>query len=248
MTDVSLHLVRIPFSPRALVAFAVDSGVDDDDRGYAAHLALRRRFGSGAPQPFRMFADGVAGPHLLGYATDVAALLDAAALPPIDPTLEAIFPLAPSIRPMPEVWRRGARFAFEVRVRPIVRYGPRARAARLAEGKRAAAERDVFLAAAELASGETLDRGSVYRDWLVRQLAGAAVVERSAITGMRRIVTRRSTHRRAGAARIEGYEAVFAGLLAVEQADAFARTLARGIGRHAAFGFGMLALAPPRPL
>ena len=244
----ALHLVRVPFAPRALVAFAVTRGVDDDDRGYAAHLALRGRFGTGAPQPFRMFADGAAEPHVLGYATDVAALMDAAALPPIDRALESIFPVVPSIRPMPETWRRGARFSFEVRVRPIVRYGPRARAARLAEGKRVAGERDVFLAAVEASPGKNLDRESVYRDWFVRQLAGVAVVERSAITAMRRITTRRSTHHRPGAARIEGYEVVFMGLLAVEEGNAFARALVHGIGRHAAFGFGMLALAPPRSL
>ncbi len=248
MTVDALHLVRIPFAPRALIAYAMAEGVDDDDRGYAAHLALRSRFGTGAPQPFRVFTDGVAGPHLLGYATDIPALSDAAALPPIDPRLEAVFPVAPSIRPMPEVWRRGARFAFEVRVRPIVRYGPRARAARLAAGKRVAGERDVFLAAVEAAPGEPLDRESVYQGWFVRQLEGVAVIERSAVIAMRRVVTRRSTHGQPGAARIEGYEAILAGLLAVEEADAFARTLARGIGRHVAFGFGMLALAPPRPL
>jgi CRISPR system Cascade subunit CasE len=37
---------------------------------------------------------------------------------------------------------------------------------------------------------------------------------------------------------------VFSGLLQVEDAAAFTALLARGIGRHRAFGFGMLLLKP----
>lgn len=242
-----LHLVRLPLDLRALAAFAVAEGVDDDDRGYATHLALRRRFGTGAPQPFRLFADAPAGPHLLGYVTDVPALTDAGALPPTDDRLHAVFPAPPSARPMPQAWRVGARYGFEVRVRPVVRYGPRARAARLADGKRGAAERDAFLAALETAGDAPLDRGDVYAEWFRRQVSGAAQIESAAIVRMRRIATRRSTHGRPGAVRIEGYDVLFAGTLAVAEPDAFARLLTHGVGRHAAFGFGMLALAPPRP-
>ena len=64
----------------------------DDDGGYALHLALRRRFGEAGPQPFRLFADGPAEPHLLGYAADADALGDAAALPTVDELLDAELP------------------------------------------------------------------------------------------------------------------------------------------------------------
>lgn len=241
-----LHLVRLPLNLRALTAFAIAERADDDDRGYATHLALRRRFGAAAPQPFRLFEVGAAGPHLLGYTTDLPALLDAAALPPIDERLDAVFPEAPAARPMPATWRAGARFAFEVRVRPVVRYGPRARAARLAEGKHVAAERDAFLAAVEQADEGPVDRETVYLDWFARQVSGAARIERSAITAMRRLCVHRSTHGQPGKRRIEGYDACLAGTLAIETPDTFIRLLSHGIGRHAAFGFGMLALAPPR--
>jgi CRISPR system Cascade subunit CasE len=39
-----------------------------------------------------------------------------------------------------------------------------------------------------------------------------------------------------------GPDATFTGLLAVGNPEAFAGLLARGIGRHRAFGFGMLLL------
>jgi len=41
-----------------------------------------------------------------------------------------------------------------------------------------------------------------------------------------------------------GPDAVFKGVLQIHDADAFNRLLRRGIGRHRAFGFGMLLLKP----
>lgn len=242
----SLHLVRLPVDLRALTTFAITQGVADDDDGYAIHLALRRRFGAAAPQPFRLFAAGVASPHLLGYVSDIPALLDAASLPPTDDAPAAVFPSIPAAKPMPAQWRVGARFDFDVRVRPVIRYGRSVRERRRADGKHGAAERDAFLAAVERAEGQPVDRAAVYADWLARQLTGAADVKRCSLAAMRRLTTRRSPHGRPGQKRIEGYETVFTGTLCVADAARFGCMLRHGVGRHAAFGFGMLILAPPR--
>ena len=43
---------------------------------------------------------------------------------------------------------------------------------------------------------------------------------------------------------VEGPDTVMSGELQTSDPDAFARLLARGIGRHRAFGFGMLLLRP----
>jgi CRISPR system Cascade subunit CasE len=43
---------------------------------------------------------------------------------------------------------------------------------------------------------------------------------------------------------VQGPDAVFTGVLQVRDSDAFAALVARGIGRHRAFGFGMLLLKP----
>jgi CRISPR system Cascade subunit CasE len=43
----------------------------------------------------------------------------------------------------------------------------------------------------------------------------------------------------------EGPDAVLRGRLQIEDGNGFARLVARGIGRHRAFGFGMLLLMPP---
>lgn len=239
-----LHLVRIPVDQRALIAFAIAEGVDDDDGGYAAHLALRRRFGAAAPQPFRLVSEGEQ--HVLGYTDDATSLMDADRLPTLDDRLGAVFPAAPRAKPMPAAWRPGARFDFTVRVRPVRRYGPRARQARIADGKHPASERDAFLVALETDLGGKVDRAAVYSEWFEQQVAGTVDLHLLTIAAMRRLTTRRSTHGQPGPARIEGYEVTFAGTLGVRDPDAFTALLRRGVGRHTAFGFGMVALAPPR--
>lgn len=262
---MTLHLVRLPVNLRALAAFAVANRASDDDGGYALHLALRRRFGEAGPQPFRLFADeGPTAPHLLGYAGDAAVLADMAALPAADPALDAAFG-EPQLRAMPESWREGARFGFDVRVRPIVRFGGRVRAARAGrEGAfhtgraKPAQEMDAYLAAREragpLAEGApTLDREPVYVDWLTHQFDAAAAIERVELRQFRRVRSRRARHGSPGGgppppgrAQVEGPDALMAGTLTIRDPAAFAALLARGVGRHAAFGYGMLLLSPPR--
>jgi CRISPR system Cascade subunit CasE len=247
---MSLHLVRLSIDLRALAAFAVAHGASDDDSGYAVHLALRRRFGEAGPQPFRLLADGPAAPVLLGYVADAAALAEAGALPATDASLDPVFPDAAQARPMPETWREGARFGFEVRARPVVRFGKTRRAARAGQTdawQRRAGEVDAFVHACERAGeGVPVDREQVYLDWLAGRLAPAADIEGAELRLLRRVRTRRSRHGRPGLSRVEGPDAVIAGTLSVRDGQAFAALLARGVGRHVAFGFGMLLLSPPK--
>ncbi|SEL97688.1 CRISPR system Cascade subunit CasE [Sphingomonas palmae] len=269
---MTLHLLRIGIDRHALQRFAVERRLDDDDAGYALHAALAARFGAAAPRPFRFLPDHPRGAHLLGYVADAAALGDAAALPPADEGIAAIFPGDHQLQPMPDAWREGARYAFEVRVRPVVRFGKQARAARSERGgwQPRAGEIDAFVAACERAvatdrgaggapdsDSESLNIGgvsreAVYADWLAARLNGAATIEHAALRDFRRARTRRNTHagksNTGGQPRtraVEGPDAVMAGTLAVADAAAFAALLAGGVGRHAAFGFGMLLLAPP---
>jgi CRISPR system Cascade subunit CasE len=246
-----LHLVQLPLDRQALTAFAIARGVSDDDLGYALHLALRARFGEAGPQPFRLIERDGAAPHLLGYARDPGALADAASLPAIDPLIDALFPDAPRCRAMPASWREGARFRFDVRVRPVVRYGGRVRAAR-ADNASAwqprAGEVDAFVAACERAgAGAAVDREAVYASWLAARLGPAAVVEQAELRSMRRTRTQRSRHDGSGTRRSEAPDVLFSGTLKVADPESFAARLARGVGRHVAFGFGMLLLAPPAP-
>jgi len=86
----------------------------------------------------------------------------------------------------------------------------------------------------------------------VRQLTkeGAARVNQAALnlTGFQRVRSQRLSHASEGAKRraVERPDALFAGELTIEDPDAFARLLARGVGGPRPFGFGMLLLRPPR--
>lgn len=252
---MTLHLVRLAVDPRALAAFAVANGASDDDNGYALHLALRQRFGAAGPQPFRLFDDGPGEPYLFGYAGDPAALGEMAALPAAGPPLADVFPAAPQLRAMPGAWREGARYGFEVRVRPVVRFGARLKAERAASGAARKAENwwaragevDAWIAGRTRPGGDPdLTREDAYADWLATRLKGVAALETVEIARFQRARARRSTHGRPGPGRVEGPDALMAGTLVVGDPAGFAHALARGVGRHAAFGYGMLLLSPPR--
>lgn len=252
---MTLHLVRIGVHLRALAHYATARRIEDADYGYALHCALLARFGTAAPRPFRFLPEHARGAHLLGYTDDATAFADAAALPAVDDLLATLFDGSPQFQPMPETWRSGARYGFELRVRPVVRFGKTIRAARRDRPdawQRHAGEIDAHVAACErvvLAGGvaEDVDRETVYIDWLAGRLGEAATLDHAALRLFRRTATRRSTHgasdKRTRA--VEGPDAVLAGTLTIGDAERFAQLLARGVGRHSAFGYGMMLLAPP---
>lgn len=246
-----LHLVSIAMNARAFDAYAVSTKTDDDDRGFATHLALRQRFGAAGPQPFKLMAEDPSRLHVLGYTSEPKTLLDISALPTANSLLDDVFPEAPRIKAMPESWVPGSRYGFEVKIRPIVRYSKRQIERRRAEGKHprnavSGAERDAFLAAIEgLPENAGISRSDVYAAWLAERLKGIAEISSAEISAMRQVRTRRSPHGSGKNSTINGYEATFQGELTVENPEQFAAMLQRGIGRHAAFGYGMLLLRPP---
>lgn len=253
---MTLHLVRIPINLRGLAAFAVERGASDDDHGYALHLALRARFGTAGPQPFRLFADGPGVPHLLGYTADPDALKDMVALPCTEALLGDVFAGPPELRTMPEQWRAGARYGFDVRVRPVVRFGKRRQeeragteAAQVRENWWArAGEVDAWIAARTREGGDAgVTRGAAYADWLTARLLPLATLDGVELAQFRRVQARRSTHGKPTSPRVEGPAAVMTGTLTVTDPAALLHALTRGIGRHVAFGYGMLLLSPPRP-
>lgn len=253
---MTLHLVRLAVDRLALARFAAARRLSDDDDGYALHCALAARFGpEAAPRPFRFLADHARGPHLLGYTADWTAMQDAAALPVNDDLLGGVFDGPPQAQAMPDGWRAGARYGFEVRVRPVVRFGKTVRAARTARAdawQPKAGEIDAYVAACEkaVAAGDDwsqVDRAAVYTHWLAARMQDAATLDHADLRLFRRAQTRRSTHAATGARTraVEGPDAVMAGTLTIVDPAAFAQALARGVGRHAAFGYGMLLLSAP---
>jgi CRISPR system Cascade subunit CasE len=209
-------------------------------------------FGAACPKPFVLRTDSRA-PQILGYiGEDPDTVLTHAGLPPIAEA-DLVEPLGLSAieaRVLPAVWRSGQALDFEVRARPVTRTRPQGR-----EGP--TRECDIFLAAiAGTAPSELIPhqswpkREQAYLEWLGRELGrgSAASIETAQMAAFKRTrVLRRPIDRdgRRRRSETEGPDAVLRGRLCINDTTGFTKLLARGIGRHRAFGFGMLLLAPP---
>ncbi len=241
----TLHLVRMRLRPPQLLRFARDVGIDARDPGYLIHLLLRRVFGEVAPQPFHLEESRIA-PLLWGYAAVDAGILrerlrfadPLAAAAVDDETLES--------RSMPLPFRTGRRLGFRLRACPVVRR-------RREDGR--VLELDVFLAwVLDRPKDEPVLRERVYRAWLADRLADAGAALRTA--RLVRFLQVPLVRRRGdgpprplpspspGARLARRPDATFEGILEIRDPEAFTGRLARGIGRHRAFGFGMLLLRP----
>lgn len=257
---MSLHLVRIRPDARALARFAHDQRLPAADPGYLWHLALRQAFSSDAPQPFRVFEPDQTGPagqnqslHILGYsAVGDEALADnlARASEPV----RSIFPRSGlAARRLPDSFSPAGIFGFSARVCPIVQ-------TRSSDGGRSR-ELDAFLhATLGIPADEKIDRADVYLRWLAERLAsgGARLIDAGLVRFHLAGVTRRRhaspqsrTETADGPPRqlmagkrkaARRPDAVIDGHLEVTEPDAFMNLLAKGIGRHRAFGYGLLLL------
>jgi len=258
---MTLHLVRLVPEAKHLARLAHLAGLPEHDQGYLFHHALRQAFGGIAPQPFRVFepdpdAQDDKPLHLLGYATaDEAALLGARAEASAEAA--AVFPAdGIAAKPLPEAFAAGRTLAFSTRICPIVR-------TRSSDsGKKRELDAFVHVAAADPDAPKP-DRADIYRDWLRRLLkAGGAelldarlasfrltsLVRRSHASPNGRTATEEGRPKRLPGRRPRSAarrpDAVLDGLLRIAEPDRFQQLLAKGIGRHRAFGFGLLLLRP----
>lgn len=237
---MTFQLMRLQPDSVALAAWATRHGVlsPDGDYGYALHGLLSAAFGEQAPRPFRYMGNKQG---LLAYTLENLETLRQHASLATPDVARALGLDALDARPFPSAWKDGQTLGFEVRVRPVVR---------AKDGR----ERDAFLHAADaipVAEGDGItQRTLIYGDWLAKHFAvdGAAKIIQAQMEEFR--LTR--VLRKAGIGEngkrkshaVTGPDAVFKGQLQVGNPDAFARLLARGVGRHRAFGFGMLLLKP----
>jgi CRISPR system Cascade subunit CasE len=237
---MTLHMVQLAAEPRWLAAWSRVAGVPGDDEGYLVHAALRAAFGALAPQPFAVLGGDPGRPlKVLGYGLADEASLRAVLETPREPLLAKLFaPDAIHSKAMPASFPLGAAYAFELRACPIVR-------TKRGDGS-GSRELDVFLHRGLAAPDEPLSREAVYADWLRATLAeGGAGVSGVAVHRLDQApLVRRASGR---ARRLPGArrpDVTFRGTLTVTDPDLFAVLLARGVGRHRAFGYGMLLLRP----
>ena len=240
---MTLHMLQMHPEMGRLVRWAEAQRLlprrGEDDLGYALHAILTAAFGQLAPKPFALRRDPARPAVLLAYSTHDPVEMREHAAAFADPDVVTALQLdGMAVKAMPGGFPAGRRLGFSLRVRPTIRTdrdGDRNRVR----------EVDAFLAAVQdtpLDAGP--DRGTVYQAWLASRLAaGGAVAEQLTLEAFRLSdVQRRGRDRTLGLRR--GPDAAFSGVLRVEDPEVFAGLLARGVGRHRAFGYGMLLLRP----
>lgn len=219
------------------------------DEGFAMHCLLTESFGELAPKPFRMITPRGRrhGPSaaqcsrgvLYGYTNAGADALREASMLYADPLQCAALQVnGLASKPMPAAWSHGQRLGFELLIRPTIRRSKRA-------ASHPGTEWDAFIweAIQHPKGGMKRSREDVYTDWLreqFRRRGGAQLTEEVRLKSFQR--TRVIRNR--GSRPIEGPDAVMSGALTITDEGKFADLLARGIGRHRAYGYGMLLLRP----
>lgn len=235
----SLQMVRAEVRLREFQRWMGSRRFQDPD--HAVHSLLIECFGGLAPKPFRLMSprSGTCG-VLYGYGAATSTELREQTSICADPLQIRILPSDRiDTKPMPTTWRVGQHLGFETRIRPVVRRSRRGENPN-------AGERDAFLVEADRHPSDVMDRGreALYIEWLTNQLeriGGARLdPQQTRLISFRR----KSAIYRLNGPSSEGPDAIMRGTLTVTQSEGFARLLARGVGRHRSYGYGMLLLRP----
>jgi CRISPR system Cascade subunit CasE len=246
-------MVRLSLDAARLAALSHRTGLPGrhDDIGFLVHAGLAALFGEGSVQPFRVLSERrrVA---IVGYTRCDEAELRRRASEVADPTIYVACDWTElAVKEMPASWPAGRRLVFEVRACPVVRIaraiettGRGGEIVRYEPGR----ELDAWLHR-RLSSddpGLVDGREGIYSEWLAARFGAAASVERVSLEGFRRVeLVRRDRTLQRRARLLERPEALLRGVLEIADGEAFGRLLRRGVGRHRAYGFGMLLLRAP---
>lgn len=234
-----LHLWRLAIDPARLAAIAREQHIplSDEDQGYAGHALLCGLFGKSAtPKPWYLDNKCMV---MWAYA---ARPLDQTEVGLSDPLYVSTVDWSRSGSKLMPALAVGRAVAFDLRACPVVRNGGR--------NEQRGSEHDYLLwhARREGVTVDTLDADIIYATWLRERGWGADV----GATVKDALVTSWMKPTKCGAniwrGRTEGSHRLpdvsFGGSVVITDSAAFTATLARGIGRHRAFGFGMIRLKP----
>ncbi len=240
----SLYMLELQFNVAALYRFlhtqGQPKGEDDAALSYGVHAWLGAAFGEMAPRPWRLLMDKQRPPRILGYARHNAGKLQQRL---VDFTEPGIFQVCPepqvmiASRAMP-VWQKGRRLGFQILVCPVGRKSE------------SGIEKDLFLIRADTDNNDgQLNRETVYCDWAKQRFARYSVdVDSIGLAGFRLAKQKRQTQTSKGKRafhQIVRPQALLEGTVIIKDPEQFDLLLEKGMGRHCAFGYGMLLLRPP---
>ena len=250
-----IHLIHAPLDIRRFNRWAGNRGLIRNgsfDMGYAFHVLLSTMFGKGVLQPFRVFAtERRASAALYAYAdVDDTELRDTAiAVAPPD-CLDVIDPDSMRSKRMPSHFKQGRRLGFDLRLRPVRRLHRDLADPQLGRSLSRGAEVDAFRLevmqrfpsgwADSAAARAGVTRESVYAAWLCERFGNVVAMDECRLVSVGRSRAVRGDSRGP-----EGPDAILHGTFTVSNEDTFAGLLRNGVGRHRAYGYGMLLLRPP---
>jgi CRISPR system Cascade subunit CasE len=232
----SLYMIELELSMFGLMSFLRSQNLnrnEDEDFGYGVHAWLAAAFGNLAPKPFRLFhGSSHRAPRVIGYSPADKGALAAYASDFASPAVLSVCDVTKALhsKAMPYKWEQGRRLGFQVLACPVSR--------------KDGCEKDIFLRATDRVPKEqALDRSRIYCDWLTDQLKRYATVENLKLEAYQMVHHIRRRHDRKPTT-LTRPRADFSGVLQISDEREFAGILARGVGRHRSFGYGMLLLRP----
>jgi len=238
--EAAYYLIRMRFDLKALFRLGPRPAPHRAiDLGYLIHCSLFELFGEDGPSPFAIAGSRGSFLEVLAYARNPHFTLAAKAETSGSADHRLAFDWGYfDSKPMPASFPRGGAFRFEVRACPVVRKG------RGSKRFSAGAEVDAFLAAVEKVGPDgVVEREKVYTTWLKETIERSCAVR---CEKARLVAMKRSRLFRRGVAKEAKFfdrpDVTFEGCLRVTDPEGFRDLLLRGIGRHRAFGFGMLLL------
>jgi len=255
--DEAVYLIHVPVDMRAFNRWAGQRGLirrGSFDPDYALHILLSAMFGQRALQPFRLFwSERRRSASLYAYTdADQEALQEVAAVAAPPDCIAPLNPAALRSKPMPSTFADGRRLGFDLRVRPVRRLRRDLHDTQAGAVMKQGREVDSFRLAVlqrfpdgwrergDAARQNGMSRESTYAAWLSERLAGAANLEECRLSSFNR-----SRAVRGDGHGPEGPDATLHGTLCVQDPTSFSRRLREGVGRHRAYGYGMMLLRPP---
>ena len=252
------NMVYLPLDWTAFCWWAGNRGLIGHgalDEGFALHVLLSSVFGKSVLQPFRLLHPSRAPTATLYAYSDRThdALRKVAGVVGPPDCLQVLKVDELLAKPMPRRFRAGQRLGFDARVRPIRRLARDLPDSQSGKVLRKGSEIDAFRLELLQRSPDGwrkpdgrspagISRESVYVGWLSERLANVADVDGNAC---RLASFRRSRALRGNGKGPEGPDAILHGECVVRDPVDFAARLRTGVGRHRAFGYGMLIVRPP---
>ncbi len=257
---MTTYLTYLPIDMRKFNRWAGQRGLIRKgiyDQGYAMHVLLCNLFGKNKLQPFRIFAsEHQRYGSLYAYSEmDASRLAHEANLYATPDCLSATQSLRGlQSKEMPTNFPTSQKLGFEIRIRPTRRLAQNLSDPKSGKCFAKGAELDVYVAYVlrQLSGHPNSDedslksagitRYSCYVDWLSERFSDSVDVLKN---DCRLTSFKRTRCVRGSGPNIEGPDVIIHGNLKVKEPDSFNHKIRNGLGRHKAYGYGMLLLRPP---